>query len=519
MSESFSERGLKSIVKRKKKMILIFACLVLIVVFGILIFTQGRIGDNKEDLLNNKDKFYKGIYVENMSIEGMTVEEAKKKVLEKVEKDCTWDMQVLFQEKVYVVEDMLSCNLDEILQEAILIGHTGDDVARLEAINNLKKNPVSYIVEGEYDSTDLKEIIDEVSGQFNVEAINADLAGYDEQTGEFIYTKSSTGYELDEKDLSIQLQTSFKEKKYDVKLQAKMESIDPDMDDTQIKEKVQLIGRFKTNTSSNENRNKNIELASDALSGILLKPGEVFSMNDITGPRTTDRGYKPAGVILNGKLVEEPGGGICQVSTTIYNAVVEAGLKTTERFSHSLEPTYVNLGEDAMVSYPNADLKFENNSKSSVLVQIKFYNRELEALIYGVPVLDNHITMEMESKVLNIIPIPKPIYEEDSSLKYGEEVTVEAGREGKKVVTYLITKENGVEISREFLHNSTYKPKTPIIRRNSKATPTPSLEPTPKPTNTIKPGEVEENETNTDKNASGEATLSSNTKQSDKPTE
>ena len=109
-----------------------------------------------------------------------------------------------------------------------------------------------------------------------------------------------------------------------------------------------------------------------------LKPGEEFSMNELTGERSEEKGYKPAGTFVNGELVEEPGGGVCQVATTIYNAAILSGLNTTARRNHSYVVAYANVGEDAMVSYGSSDLKFENNSGHTVAVLIDFKDRNLK---------------------------------------------------------------------------------------------------------------------------------------------
>lgn len=128
---------------------------------------------------------------------------------------------------------------------------------------------------------------------------------------------------------------------------------------------------------------ENVRLAAAALNGKIIQPGEEFSFNLTTGNRTTDKGYRPAGAYVNGVLVEEPGGGVCQVSSTLYNAVVFSGLKTTERHAHSYEPSYVTPGEDAMVSYDGhsgPDMKFVNNSKTAVGIKTSFSEPEADHL-------------------------------------------------------------------------------------------------------------------------------------------
>lgn len=486
--ESLNERSRRR--TRRVMMIrinLILAAILMLLLIVLLVKSCGS-GSDKE-LLVNTDTFYPGIYVEDISLQGMTMDQAKTAVLDKLEKDCSWDMQVIYGDKVYQVEDILSDNLDEILTEAFQKGRTGDEKQRIQEIKELENKDVFYTVDGSYNEEILNEVIEKAAEEFNTAVKNADLTGYDEAAGEFLYSDSSDGLELDRDDLKSQIQQAIAAKQYAAKLTAKMNVIEPELDRAVVKEKVQLIGRFTTTTTNNSDRNENIRLASGKINNLVIKPGEEFSMNDVTGPRSEADGYKPAGAIVNGKLVEEFGGGVCQVSTTLYNALIESGLETTERFSHSLEPSYVTPGEDAMVSYPGADLKFKNNSKSSVVILFSFESNQLTASLYGIPVLDEGVTIEMRSETTGVIAIPKPEYQEDPSLKYGEEKIITQGREGKKVTTYLVTKKNGVLVSEEFFHTSIYKPKTPVIARNKKAKPEDTLNPdeTSGPDQSMKP--------------------------------
>lgn len=146
----------------------------------------------------------------------------------------------------------------------------------------------------------------------------------------------------------------------------------------QVKEKIEkeLAQRPKKIASyvtyfdpGNKNRSKNLLLAVQALDGYRLNPGEVFSFNEIVGPRVPARGYLKAIVFVNKKKVEDFGGGVCQVSTTLYNVVLEAGLPVLERHPHSLPVSYVSKGRDATVSYGSADLKFRNNTESIVFIR------------------------------------------------------------------------------------------------------------------------------------------------------
>lgn len=147
-----------------------------------------------------------------------------------------------------------------------------------------------------------------------------------------------------------------------------------------------LIGSYTTNLgNSNPNRLNNIRLASKAINNLILMPGEKFSFNKVVGERTPERGYKEAGVIIKGEFSEGIGGGICQVSSTLYNSVDEAGLKILQRSSHSAKVTYVPAGRDATVSWGGPDFKFKNNLDKPILIKIHIKHGRITVNIYTVP--------------------------------------------------------------------------------------------------------------------------------------
>ena len=229
-----------------------------------------------------------------------------------------------------------------------------------------------------------------------------------------------------------------------------------------------LLAKVSTRAEvESEDRDHNVKLAADTVNNTLIAPGEEFSMNAVIGETTEEQGYKEAATYARGEVVPEFGGGVCQVSSTIYNAVIQAGLETTERKNHSMTVSYVPLGEDAMISYWNSDLKFKNNSSGNILVLLDAYGPEVICYIYGIPILPEGVTVKMDSQIVEALPVPEPTYVEDDSLSPGEERYKTYGKEGYRVKTDLVTMKDGVEIGREFLHNSTYNPQTPVIRRNS----------------------------------------------------
>ena len=186
----------------------------------------------------------------------------------------------------------------------------------------------------------------------------------------------------------------------------------------------------------------------------------MFSINDLTGPRTAAKGYKDAGTIRDGILVDEPGGGVCQVSTTLFNAVVRAGMEIVERHNHSWPSDYVEVGMDAAIDYPAKDFKFKNVSDSPIYLVAIFEDRELTVEVYGKPVLEEGITIELRSHVDSTIERGEDIYEFDANLLPGETVQLRKGRDGKVASTYIRYMRGDTLVEEKLLFKSNY----PAIR-------------------------------------------------------
>jgi vancomycin resistance protein YoaR len=154
--------------------------------------------------------------------------------------------------------------------------------------------------------------------------------------------------------------------------------------------RIKRIGQYVTYFNSrNKQRSHNISLASEAINNQVVFPGEVFSFNEIVGKRTKERGYLPAPVIVRGELSEGIGGGICQVSSTLYNAVDRAGLEIVQRYSHSRRVPYVPRGRDATVSWYGPDFVFRNKLNQPILIQSKIYGGQMIVLIFSSDTADN----------------------------------------------------------------------------------------------------------------------------------
>ena len=474
-STSRAEAMRKRKAQRRRKAILLRALvvgIVLLIVVGAAFMVSGVLKGAEEK--PRTDVFCAGITFEGKSLEGLTMEEATEQVEGQV-KALGWNMQVkCHDDELVPVDDLLSGNIRTLLEEAYSYGRGGTQAEQETEKESLAANPVAYDVMDLYDRAKAESFAKRLATQKNTKLTPAVLSGYDEELDTLIFSDPVPGQILDENDLVLRIEEALEVRDFQAVLNSTFvdefspEEIPEEYSVEALRSKYKLISSFTTKTSvGNKARDVNITLASEAVSGTVVLPGETFSILDAIGGTTAEKGYQSAGAYVNGEVVDDIGGGICQVSSTLYNAVVKAGLNTTERHNHSMTVSYVELGEDAMISYPSSDFKFENNSEGSILVRMWYSRNTVHAEVYGIPLLEDGVRLEMVATQTEELAVPETEYVEDPTLEPGTEEVVSKEVKGYKVVTYLVTYKNDVEVGREFLHNSTYKSKGAVIRRNS----------------------------------------------------
>lgn len=231
-----------------------------------------------------------------------------------------------------------------------------------------------------------------------------------------------------------------------------------------------LISSFSTKyDASNINRSTNLEIAAGKINGTVIMPGETFSYNKVVGKRTIEEGYKDAKIYADGGVVDGLAGGICQISSTLYNAALLANLEIVERKNHSYPASYIQVGRDATVVYGVKDLQFKNSRQYPIKLEASVKNGVAEFKIYGIQEEE-----EYEIKILPVTTGTIPYgtsYVQDPSLAPGQQVVQQSGHMGYHVTTYIEKKLNGVEVSKEILSNDTYSPMQTIIRTGPAAVP------------------------------------------------
>lgn len=388
----------------------------------------------------------KQVSVDGITITGLSREEAKAKLLEHY----PWNMTAQYQDDIYEIPDLRAVKIDALLDEI----YSGEP----KEIYTLDTSGLESEVEKQVAS---------MKARWNKAAKNGSISGYDASSDSFSFSGEATGIAIDEEKLTADIQQALTAKQFDKAISVSANEVQPEFSVATAKQKYKIIGTYTTNTTSNSKRNTNIRLAAQALNGTIVGPGQEVSFNDTVGQRTEAKGYQGAAAYNNGEVVQEIGGGVCQVSTTMYNAALKAGMKISMRRSHTFEPSYVTPGMDATVSWGGPDFRFINTSSAAIGIKASYSNQTVTVSIYGIPVLDDGVTYSLESTKVETFDLPEPQYEEDQTLQPGQEVVKSKGTQGSRWQVKLVVKKDGQVVSSEVDHTATYKGHNPVIRRNT----------------------------------------------------
>ena len=388
----------------------------------------------------------KEVSVDGISITGMSREEARQTLIDHY----PWTMKAQYQDDTYEITNLMTVKIDGLL----------DEIYSSEPKN-------IYTLDTSGLDTAVDQEIESMKARWNKAAKNGSISSYDASSDSFTFAGEQTGIAINEEQLKSDIQSALSAKQFDKVITVSASEVQPEYSTAAAKQKYKTIGTYTTNTTSNSKRNTNIRLAAAALNGTIVGPGQEVSFNDTVGQRTEAKGYQGAAAYNNGEVVQEIGGGVCQVSTTLYNAALKAGMKISMRRSHTFEPSYVTPGMDATVSWGGPDFRFINTSSSAIGIKASYSNQTVTVSIYGVPVLEDGVTYSLEATKTETFDLPEPQYEEDQTLQPGQEVVKSKGTQGSRWQVKLVVKKDGQVISSEVDHTATYKGHNPVIRRNT----------------------------------------------------
>ena len=340
------------------------------------------------------DVIAKNIFIEGIDVSNLTKEEAINCINENITPS---DIQLNYDGETNIIspdEIDLKYNTSEVVDEAYNYTKTDSYFENIKRFFDLNKNIKNLEIKSLYNENKLSEKIQSISESINVAMENAKV--YISDSGNISASSATIGKELDIASTKESIYDAIKNKDYKA-IDLKVNIKEPKISTEAAKSVNTLLAEFSTKFSTNDsNRVTNIVLSAKATSDVLLMPGEEFSYNNLTGKRTKSNGYKDAPVIINGKLEQDVGGGVCQVSSTLFNSVLYSGLDVTSRRNHSLKSSYVSIGRDAMVSDGGSDFRFKNPYSHPVYIKNTVSNGVITSKIYGNASDKKNISIKVE---------------------------------------------------------------------------------------------------------------------------
>lgn len=465
----------------KNKILVIFAAAAVIILATVIWSVVTLSGPTEEELLK-EGTFAENIEIAGINVSGMTIAEAEPLVRAKAD-------ELLKQVAVsYTVQDTeykmtayqvgAYVELESVLREAMLYKKTKEE----------KEKMISFEIAPKVDMDTLTAALDEYGKRYNTEPQNASIKVLTDQdsktlkcTGTVEYTDSVIGVQVDSAALAERIRAAVEEGAEAMPLAAEAVLTEPELSLEEVKKNCTLMASYETTfKDSGYGRCFNIWKMSTVVNGVVLQPGERWSINEAAGDRTSENGWADAAGIKNGAYVDEPGGGICQVSTTLYNAVLRSEVKVEERKHHSWPSNYVPVGLDATISTGAPDFIISNPYDYPIAIVANTDGKDTKTVkisIYG-PEMDYKLDFTSTTvKITDPDPV-KTTY--DPSLSPGTSAEVSPRKKGLVVEVYKhwYDKETGEEIKDpELYYTDTYRAFTGTIAYGPSATPSPSVSP------------------------------------------
>lgn len=437
------------------------------------------------------EKICTGIYIEDINLGGMKVAEAKAAVEQYIEKLESKKVTVKIEKNkksVTLQELGYSCEENTYIEEAANFGQSGNVIKRYKELKDIEKEPVNYHLKFQLDDEKVKEFVQDKCTAFDITPKNASLQ---RKNGKFSITASKKGRQVvvDETIEKIKSTILKDWNQESLVIDAVVNDTEPKYTSEILQRCTDILGSYNTSyTSSGENRSQNLTNAARLLNGYVIYPGETFSVAEKLVPFTIENGYQTASAYAQGQVVDSIGGGVCQASTTLYNALLNAELEIVERYNHSMIVSYVKPSMDAAISEGYKDLKFKNNTEVPIYVESYTTGRTIYFNIYGEETRDmSNRKVEYESEVLEQIApgADKVTFDKTKPESYFS--VTQSAHVGYKAQLWKVIYEGGEEVSREKVNYSYYAAEPRYVVKGVKPKETQKPKETEEPKETKKP--------------------------------
>lgn len=378
-------------------------------------------------------KIYAGVYLDSVYVGGLTKEQAMEEYDKYIDGIDKLNLTFKTSKGTYSTtlgEVNVSVSLEDAVEQAYNYGRQGNILSRYKEIKALEEENAILIPKKEFDENKLKEKLETETTNLVTEPENASIKRED---GEFIVYDGVVGETIDAEATVKEVKALF-EKEWEQK-SITMDAVVKKQEPTYTKDDFyaidSVLGQFATEyIQGDTNRSRNLATGAAKISGTVLMPGEQFSTYKTVSPFTEENGYADAGQYVDNELVKGLGGGICQVSTTLYNAVLFAELQVDERYPHSLTVGYVKLGRDAAIAGDYMDFKFTNDTEYPIYIEGYAGGGTISFAIYGHETRPANRRIEFESKVISEKEPGEPEEIKDKTLEKGKTITEQSAHTG-----------------------------------------------------------------------------------------
>ena len=399
-----------------------------------------------------------GVFIENVDITDMSLEEVEGVVASKLEE--------FRQSKIILYTDIeqmevtagdlgLTCKNDDIAREAYSIGREGNVFKRFLADHARQEGPIILDLELGFSETAVRETMAEVKKTLDRKPVPTGLKH--EADGSFSLKEKMDGVTVDSAGSAASLLSYMNNVWHGGEGGMELNyAVIPAADETErLKSVKDLLGTFSTEyPTDNEGRVTNIELATSLIDGKILFPGEEFSFADVVGPTTEEAGFQLAGAYESGAVVQEYGGGICQVSSTLYMATLYSELEITERYPHTMTVTYLSPGMDAVINEGTFNYRFKNSTDAPIYIEGIAKDGKVTMSIYGKETREAGRTLNFESRTISQEIRPNQYYT-NNTIPVGQ-IDLQEGRDGLQVELWKLIYMNGEYQTEEKANDSYY---------------------------------------------------------------
>lgn len=403
-----------------------------------------------------------GVYIGGIDVGGMTAAEAQSTVdsyLESMKAQTITLIGPNANLELTIEEMGITAQTQQAVEEAASLGHSGNLITRFKELEDLEKEDYVIDMGLSIDKQGVAEFLYSKSSKTNIKAVDN---GLKLENGQFVYVEGQSGDEVDivtaVNELNEHIHTDW-EQAFIENDEFKLSSIvsTPRGTKEELMAVKDLLGTYTTNyTTSSAGRVTNLENGVSKISGTVLFPGDELSVYALASPFTKENGYELASAYSNGNVIESFGGGICQVSTTLYNAALYAELEITQRYNHSMTVTYVPLAADAAIAGTYKDLRIKNNYDYPIYIQGTCSNKNLTFNIYGVEYRASNRKVSYESVTLETRD-PLTEFTLDPSQALGVYKKTKSEYIGYTAELYKVVKVDGVEQERTRVNRSSYQ--------------------------------------------------------------